>query len=141
MSRRTHPALAALGVAFATAAPAAGDVVVNFPSLNVRVQALGPALVRVEPEGPRGFEDRPTFAVVGRDALLSGAAAAAQDDLKLLNQTDTEAWVGNSDYAVYLQRGASHDSGACQGRASTDVSGAQRSSTYPGGVKANDQGD
>ena len=30
---------------------------------NLRVQTLSPTLVRVEPEGPMGFEDRPTFMV------------------------------------------------------------------------------
>merc|ERR1712216_334685 len=34
---------------------------------NVRVQALSPTLVRVEPKGPRGFEDRTTFMVQSRE--------------------------------------------------------------------------
>eukprot|EP00928_Gymnodinium_smaydae_P034068 TRINITY_DN24225_c0_g1_i1.p1 TRINITY_DN24225_c0_g1~~TRINITY_DN24225_c0_g1_i1.p1 ORF type:complete len:880 (-),score=38.86 TRINITY_DN24225_c0_g1_i1:6-2645(-) len=34
---------------------------------NVRIQALSPTLVRVEPRGPLGFEDRTTFMVVNRD--------------------------------------------------------------------------
>lgn len=33
---------------------------------DVRVQALSPTLVRVEPKGPHGFEDRKTFMVVNR---------------------------------------------------------------------------
>ena len=33
---------------------------------NVRVQALSPTLLRVEPKGPRGFEDRTTFMVTSR---------------------------------------------------------------------------
>lgn len=42
---------------------------------NVRVQPLGPHLVRVEQRGPRGFEDRKTFTVVRRD---SGGLAAQE---------------------------------------------------------------
>ena len=33
---------------------------------GLRVQALSPTLVRVEPKGPRGFEDRATFVAVNR---------------------------------------------------------------------------
>jgi hypothetical protein len=34
---------------------------------NVRVTALSPSLVRIEPRGPTGFEDRTTFnQVLGR---------------------------------------------------------------------------
>ena len=40
---------------------------------NVRVQPLGPHLVRIEQRGPRGFEDRETFTVVHRD--FGGLAA------------------------------------------------------------------
>eukprot|EP01052_Picozoa_sp_SAG31_P025602 SAG31_NODE_2253_length_6075_cov_2.406459_2_plen_859_part_00 len=34
---------------------------------NVRVQALSPTLLRVEPKGPHGFEDRTTFMVTSRE--------------------------------------------------------------------------
>merc|ERR1740138_544494 len=34
---------------------------------DYRVQALSPILLRVEPKGPNGFEDRTTFMVVNRD--------------------------------------------------------------------------
>ncbi len=34
---------------------------------TMRVQMLSPTVVRVEERGPRGFEDRATFTVVGRD--------------------------------------------------------------------------
>ena len=33
----------------------------------VRVTAISPAVVRVEPKGPTGFEDRTTFMVTARD--------------------------------------------------------------------------
>ena len=34
---------------------------------NVRVQALSPTVLRVEPKGPHGFEDRTTFMVTSRE--------------------------------------------------------------------------
>ena len=36
---------------------------------DIRIQALSPTLVRVEPKGPAGFEDRTTFMVVDRDGF------------------------------------------------------------------------
>ena len=42
----------------------------------VRVQPLGPCLVRVEARGPKGFEDRETFTVADR---AGGEAVAAQE--------------------------------------------------------------
>lgn len=33
---------------------------------NIRIQSIGESCVRIELQGPNGFEDRPTFAVVGR---------------------------------------------------------------------------
>ena len=42
----------------------------------VRVQPLGPCLVRVEARGPKGFEDRETFTVADR---AGGEAGAAQE--------------------------------------------------------------
>ena len=48
---------------------------------DVRVQALSSTLVRVEPKGPRGFEDRTTFMVVNRSfpglAITKKAVTAA----------------------------------------------------------------
>jgi len=42
---------------------ARGEAIVG----TVRIQALSPRLLRVEPKGPMGFEDRSTFMVVNRD--------------------------------------------------------------------------
>jgi alpha-glucosidase (family GH31 glycosyl hydrolase) len=39
----------------------------EFVSGNVRIQFLSNSLLRVEEKSPNGFEDRPTFQVVGRD--------------------------------------------------------------------------
>ena len=48
-------------------------VLASFEIGDVRVQPLGPHLVRIEQRGPAGFEDRETFTVVDR----AGAGAAA----------------------------------------------------------------
>eukprot|EP01043_Picozoa_sp_COSAG02_P030611 COSAG02_NODE_1962_length_10253_cov_6.942294_11_plen_440_part_00 len=56
-----------MGAAYAATTTAAADneIVVNG---DIRVQALSPTLLRVEPRGPnRQFEDRTTFMVTGRD--------------------------------------------------------------------------
>ena len=52
---------------------------------RVRVQALSPTLLRIEPRGPKGFEDRTTFTVVER--RWGGVP------LRALNETATEAWL------------------------------------------------
>ncbi|MCX7801240.1 MAG: PA14 domain-containing protein [Fimbriimonadales bacterium] len=49
------------GVASALAAP------FEHVQGDLRVQVLSPGLVRLEERGPKGFEDRPTFTVSGRD--------------------------------------------------------------------------
>merc|ERR1719188_575993 len=76
-------ALAARAAACATLARAAsqgrtpsgreGEVTIG----DVRVQALSPGLVRIEPRGPKGFEDRPTFMVVNR--TFPGVSAVLKD--------------------------------------------------------------
>ena len=50
-------------------------VLASFEMGDVRVQPLGPQLVRIEQRGPAGFEDRETFTVVDR----AGAAVAARE--------------------------------------------------------------
>ena len=47
-------------------AGAASEAVVTTPLGDIRVQALSRRLVRVEPRGPMGFEDRTTFVVRNR---------------------------------------------------------------------------
>jgi hypothetical protein len=46
----------------------AADIIVG----NVRVQALSPTLIRVEPKGPMGFEDRTSFTVVTPPSAWAG---------------------------------------------------------------------
>ena len=50
-------------------------VLASFEIGDVRVQPLGPHLVRIEQRGPTGFEDRETFTVVAR----AGGAVAARE--------------------------------------------------------------
>ncbi|HTQ10934.1 MAG TPA: TIM-barrel domain-containing protein, partial [Fimbriimonadaceae bacterium] len=61
--RLTLVALLACVTAFAAAAQQKFHPVVVG---NVRIEILSPTLVRIEQKGPEGFEDRPTFNVVGR---------------------------------------------------------------------------
>ncbi|KAL1527745.1 hypothetical protein AB1Y20_009130 [Prymnesium parvum] len=63
-------ALAALAVTPASDAGEATSHARGSPSVivdDVRVTAISPQLVRVEPRGPQGFEDRTTFMVASRD--------------------------------------------------------------------------
>lgn len=77
--------------ALSEASGASDSVVVG----NVRVTALSDTLVRIEPRGPKGFEDRTTFSVVGRDEfpLLS---------IRTLNTSASGTWLGTSAYAVFI---------------------------------------
>jgi len=62
---------------------------------NYRISALSASLVRIEPCGPKGFEDRTTFNVIGRDAF-------AGIPISIINQSDSEAWLRTSSYLVHL---------------------------------------
>eukprot|EP00656_Telonema_subtile_P045294 TRINITY_DN5154_c0_g2_i1.p1 TRINITY_DN5154_c0_g2~~TRINITY_DN5154_c0_g2_i1.p1 ORF type:complete len:835 (-),score=119.33 TRINITY_DN5154_c0_g2_i1:273-2777(-) len=87
---------------------------------NTRVQALSPTLIRVEPKGPLGFEDRTTFTVVDRG--FRGA--------ELTKHNDT--WLSTPDVNIYL----ASPGGTCVTQESSDVSDARRSPTYPAGTTA-----
>lgn len=64
---------------------------------NIRVQALSPTLLRVEPVGPRGFENRTTFMVTNRTARGAGHLA--------LRQGATPHELVTSHYTVRLRTG------------------------------------
>ncbi|CAK0793240.1 unnamed protein product [Prorocentrum cordatum] len=93
---------------------------------EVRVQALSPNLVRVEPRGPKGFEDRSTFMVVNRS--FPGVSAE-------LKNTEDGKVVRTEFYDVVL-RGS--EPPACgEMLQDTDVEtdpGGTRSSKYPDGI-------
>ena len=86
-------------IALALAVPAAATVGSSEIVLNsgrVRVQALSPTLVRIEPKGPTGFEDRTSLMVVDRDF------AATQLPISLTNQTAEGTWLSTSAYRVFV---------------------------------------
>ena len=76
-------------------ATAAADPITSVVVGDVRVTALSASLIRVEPRGPTGFEDRSTFNVVGRDSF-SGLAISVK------NSSGTGAWLATSAYLVHL---------------------------------------
>ena len=57
---------------------------------RVRVQALSPTLLRIEPRGPRGFEDRTT------NSRWSSATGLGGAPLRKLNDSATEAWLAGA---------------------------------------------
>ncbi|HVT12495.1 MAG TPA: TIM-barrel domain-containing protein [Fimbriimonadaceae bacterium] len=73
----------------AIAAASQGEIVGN-----VRVEVLSPHLVRIELKGPKGFEDRPTFHVVGREGW-PGASTK-----RFVNQATTD--VVTADWKVVI---------------------------------------
>ena len=66
---------------------------------SVRVQALSSRVLRVEPVGPAGFEDRATFLVTDRSAL-------AGVPLAVLNESGSEAFLGTAHWVVRVLAGA-----------------------------------
>ena len=72
-------------------------VLASFEIGDVRVQPLGPHLVRIEQRGPKGFEDRETFTVVAR----GDAAVAARE-----TRADGSICVETAAYRVVVPEGA-----------------------------------
>ena len=72
-------------------------VLASFEIGDVRVQPLGPHLVRIEQRGPKGFEDRETFTVVAR----VDAAVAARE-----TRADGSICVETAAYRVVVPEGA-----------------------------------
>eukprot|EP01062_Namystynia_karyoxenos_P067703 TRINITY_DN6172_c0_g1_i1.p1 TRINITY_DN6172_c0_g1~~TRINITY_DN6172_c0_g1_i1.p1 ORF type:complete len:851 (+),score=211.04 TRINITY_DN6172_c0_g1_i1:93-2555(+) len=97
---------------------------------GVRVQALSPTLLRIEPQGPMGFEDRSTFMVVNRSSSGIAVSASRGADGSLLFRT--------AHYSVAVRRG--HSSAAsCAAAAATDADTPSRSLRYLGGATAADR--
>eukprot|EP00040_Diaphanoeca_grandis_P012991 m.65720 g.65720 ORF g.65720 m.65720 type:complete len:903 (-) comp23596_c0_seq1:497-3205(-) len=65
---------------------------------DVRVTMLSPTLVRVEQQGPMGFEDRPTFMVVNRS--FAGVPITKQ----FINTTDGSTHLQTTYYTVVLPK-------------------------------------
>lgn len=66
---------------------------------DVRVQLLSDTLVRIEVKGPKGFEDRPSFTVVGRDCWEPVAYTAVSENGYTVLSTAC--------YTVYIPEGKS----------------------------------
>lgn len=64
---------------------------------QVRVQVLSPTLVRIELEGPKGFEDRPTFHITGRN--WPGAAVTR-------SSSGGFEWIRTADFTVKVPSNA-----------------------------------
>ena len=71
---------------------------------NVRVSALSPTLLRIEPKGPKGFEDKPTFNIVSRTIEKTPPV------LKKLNESAEGTWLSTPFYSVFVP---SHADGGC----------------------------
>ena len=111
------------------AVQAASSVIVG----DVRVTAISPVLVRVEPKGPNGYEDRSTFMVVERD--MSKALEITQ------KKTSEGTLLLTDSYGVLLSDGAPSTPTCSAPRGSTDVeqSGIVRADKYPAGLHATDR--
>ena len=103
---------------------------------NVRVTALSPSLVRIEPRGPTGFEDRTTFNVVGRSSQRPSTTITELNSSKAGG-----TWLATSSYLVHLPTSTTSGGGVpppqpkCSIDADTDQHGGTRSAVYPNGMK------
>lgn len=70
-----------------TLAVAATRTAADTTTQKLRIQPMGPYVVRVEQAGPKGFEDRPTFTIVNREP--AGALPSVEEaDGKLVVRVD-----------------------------------------------------
>jgi hypothetical protein len=98
---------------------------------NVRITALTPRLMRVEPKGPNGFEDRTTFMAANRG--FAGVPILSVQD------TSNGTLVTTSFYTILVSQHA--PPAACAAAMpNTDVSGANRTPSYPNGTVVPDDG-
>ena len=109
----------------ASAAVPASSIIVG----DTRVTALSSTLVRIEPKGPKGFEDRTTFNVVGRESFPGLP-------ITTLNSSKTEGtWLATSAYLIHIPSGTSTPSAQCVPQIGIDAhKGSKRSPAYPDGV-------
>lgn len=102
---------------------------------NVRVQALSPRLVRIEPKGPMGFENRTTFMVVGRDSFGAGVP------LTLVNQSNGVSWLSTPYYSVMIVQTTPSGDACGNVQDNTDFTDPSRSPSYAQGAEASSQQD
>jgi len=108
------------------AAVVAGEVTVD----DFRVQGLSPTLIRVEPRGPLGYENRTTFAVVNR--------SWGDLELAVVNRSEEGAWISGEHYEVFVgsQLAPVVPSPTCASPAALDAEGNNRVAAFPGGINA-----
>ena len=100
---------------------------------DVRVTAISPTVVRVEPKGPQGFEDRTTFTVVDRD-MSKG--------LDITQKTTSDGTLlTTAHYSVLLNPRSPAPTCAAPGESKdvTDLGTGIRSLKYPDGLAAADR--
>jgi len=119
--------LSALATGFS--APRTSSVTVG----DVRVTAISPEVVRVEPKGPQGFEDRTTFMVVDRD--MSKGLDITQ------KSTSDGTLLTTSHYSVLLKPKSPAPTCAAPSESKdvTDLGTGIRSDKYPDGLAAADR--
>eukprot|EP00729_Bicosta_minor_P014065 gene14065-5516_t len=107
---------------------------------DIRVTALSSTLVRVEPKGPKGFEDRTTFMVVDRESF-------AGIPISKKSETATSTTLSTASYDVVLTKvGSSPPSPppmpTCAApMVGMDAGSATRAAKSPEGYKASSQTD
>ena len=102
---------------------AAGGIVVG----HVRIQALSSSLLRVEPEGPRGFEDRTTFMVTNR--------SFASEPIWKVGESAGGTLLKTRHFEVLLRGTGALPPSVHAPAQSTDVQKAHRSFLHPFGAK------
>ena len=104
---------------------------------DLRVTALSPKLVRIEPKGPMGFEDRTTFTIAGNRSKFSGI------DITKANTTAAGVWLATAAYDVLIPSTTPPPTPArtCSDGAkqNTDVSAPQYSQQFGNGARAADR--
>ena len=122
---------AAATVALAAPSPSPSTIVVG----HTRVSALSPTLVRIEPIGPQGYENRSTFNVVGRESFQATGLP-----IRVLRTSAAGTWLATSAYHVFIPAGSAAPDAACGAAplAGTDALKPTRSPTYPQGAYAGD---
>jgi len=93
---------------------------------NHKITALSTSLLRIEPKGPVGFENRSTFNIVGRDQFEG-------IDIQILNSSASDGtWLGTSAYVVHVPL-SEHNGTQCDPQVGMDAK-ATRMDTYPKGL-------
>lgn len=96
---------------------------------SIRVSALSKTLIRIEPKGPRGFEDRDTFVAAARSSFGDGVP------LTTLNTSNNGTWLATDDVHIFVPPNLD-PTRACAANLQADALNPQRSSFYPNGTHA-----